>query len=123
MSTISRLAYAMYLSRHNLTGKDVPISTQELYEGQRAEYERVVRDVLVEARAPSEGVEDSVRGAWLWYSRLPYDNKWTLGEQNNAGGFNLSLTPDEAAATHLPKHIMGRISWRTQIDAILSDAD
>lgn len=70
-------------------------------------------------REPTDEMEDAARGAWLWYSGLPHDNKWTLGQQNKAGGYKLSLTDEEAAATHLPKHVMGRICWRTQIDKAL----
>lgn len=86
-------------------------------------YEGDARAAIAAMRVPTEQVEDAARGLWLWYGGAERGRQvgWTIRRHNEAAGYGLSLEPDEADLDHLPKHVCGRIAWRTMIDAALRE--
>lgn len=81
-------------------------------------FRRLARRFIEAMREPTPEIEDAARGLFLFYCN-PKDSNWTLGQHNDAGGYKLSLTDEERALIHAPKHVVGRIAWRTMMDKVL----
>lgn len=117
MNMIETVARALRQGVMDASGE--PDSFQSIDEPFDPKELEIARAVLASLRDIPDEIADAPRGLWLWYQSQKQSG-WTIGRHNASGGYKLSLTPEEAELEHAPKHVCGRIAWRTMIDACLN---